>query len=140
MLDLPLVQFEAANCGLSGALADLGQSSPVTASLKVLNLHGNQLQGPIPASWSGLQALGCLQLTNNPALCGDIPDNLPCFDTLGTSLGEFAEYRRGSTSCPVCSFAHVAMHRQCAACFALDKQHLCLDDPYRLPLVRIGHR
>lgn len=116
MLDLPLVQFEAANCGLSGALADLGVSSPAAASLKVLNLHGNQLQGPIPASWSGLQALGCLQVTNNPALCGDIPDNLPCFDTLGTSLGELAEYRLGAIAVLVYSFAHAAMHTQCAAC------------------------
>ena len=88
MLNLPMVQLEAASCGLSGALPDVQPGDLATTKLQRLDLHGNQLQGSIPASWATLTSLGCLQLHMNPDLCGDIPNDLPCFDTLGTFLGK----------------------------------------------------
>jgi hypothetical protein len=88
MFALPLMGFEAANCGLTGLLPEVEPANPSCNSLERLDLHGNEFTGSIPTSWTLLEKLSCLQLHNNPALCGDVPDDLPCFDTSGTSLGE----------------------------------------------------
>lgn len=50
----------------------------------------------MPPSWATFTQLNCLQLSSNLGLCGNIPDGLPCFDTLGTSLGAFAWHLRCS--------------------------------------------
>lgn len=89
VFDQPLEVFEAANCGLTGSLPDVDELSAAINRLEVLDLHGNQIEGPIPDSWTLLGKLSCLQLHNNPSLCGDVPDDLTCFVTSGTALGEW---------------------------------------------------
>lgn len=84
----PLRTFEAAYCNISGQLPELLGASAATTTLQMVAVQGNTLSGTIPGSWVSFTNMACLQLTHNPGMCGRIPDNLPCFDTLGTALGE----------------------------------------------------
>lgn len=91
-----LTELEVANCGLSGPLPsplyyannNLNGNGTSGSPLRRLQLQGNNLSGTIPQTWSSLRRLACLQLHNNPGLCGDVPSGLPCFSTTGTSLGK----------------------------------------------------
>jgi hypothetical protein len=91
-----LMELEVANCGLSGPLPstlyyannNVNGNGTSGSPLKRLQLQGNSLTGTLPQTWSSLRRLACLQLHNNPGLCGDVPSGLPCFTTTGTSLGK----------------------------------------------------
>lgn len=54
--------------------------------------HPLHSQGALPASFTGLYNLQCLDLSDNAAMCNPIPDGLPCFDAGASGLG--------SESCP----------------------------------------
>jgi hypothetical protein len=86
---LPLSVLEAGFCGLTGELPAVSPAAAAQSQLHRIDMRGNALSGTVPASWASFPGLGCLQLSSNLALCGFIPDGLPCFDTLGTSLGEW---------------------------------------------------
>jgi hypothetical protein len=88
VFELPLVVYEAANCGLTEPLPEVDAANPSCNSLEKLDLHGNAFVGLIPSSWNLLGRLSCLQLHDNLDMCGDVPNDLPCFDASGTALGE----------------------------------------------------
>lgn len=109
-----LLELEVANCGLSGPLPSplyyinngVNGYDSSGSPLRRLQLQGNSLTGSIPQTWSALQRLACLQLHNNPGLCGDVPDGLPCFPTTGTSLGEHVIHLYCNSQCePGTSFS-----------------------------------
>lgn len=88
LLSAPLSILHASNSGLSGPLPDWQNSSTAATMLQQVRLDGNNLTGQMPTSYAGLQQLRCLRLMNNPGLCGAVPQDLPCFDTRNTNLGE----------------------------------------------------
>jgi hypothetical protein len=90
LLDALLTNLQASSSGLSGPIPDWTNSSTAATTLQQVKLDGNSLTGQIPSSYAGLQQLRCLRLMNNPGLCGAVPQDLPCFDTRSTNLGEHA--------------------------------------------------
>jgi hypothetical protein len=98
----PLLKLlEAANCSITGALPPVPEASPLAFNLRRVDVRANNLSGPMHPTWANLSSLACLQLSQNPGLCGAIPDNIVCFDTGGTSLGEFRRGRCAVVCTPI---------------------------------------
>ncbi|CAG9462765.1 unnamed protein product [Pedinophyceae sp. YPF-701] len=106
-----LEELELANNGLAGSLGGVCQlpnlrhvqlagnrlSGPVPClathvSLEVLNVSSNALEGPLPLVYSHMTRLRVLDVSNNPAVTGRVPEGLGLVPTLrsvvmqGTSM------------------------------------------------------
>ncbi|PNH08674.1 Leucine-rich repeat receptor-like protein kinase PXL2 [Tetrabaena socialis] len=102
---------------LAGPLPGAWTTGPLLLVIRELHVSGNNLSAAIPSSWAALNpdgpgTLQCLDLYDNPYLCGEVPAGMVCPEANNTDLGRDCATRVSTGSIVCVEYRDTACPRQ----------------------------